>query len=69
MKLFNKIIQDAKQFITDEDIKEVMKSENSKEFDVGYYQGLLDYESKCQSIFWEYVSEKDIPEIQRRLGR
>ena len=37
------------------------------------YQGLLDYEGKCQSILWEYIPEKDIPKIQkeiaRRLGR
>ena len=64
----NKIIQDAKEFITDEDIKEVMSSENSTEFDVGYYKGLLDYESKCQSILWEYISEKDFEEIQERLN-
>ena len=38
------------------------------EFDVGYYKGLLDYESKCQSILWEYISEKDFEEIQERLN-
>ena len=51
-----------------EDIEEVMNSENSTEFDVGYYKGLLDYESKCQSILWEYISEKDFDEIQERLN-
>ena len=64
--LFN-LLQDAKALITDEDIEEVMNACNSKEFDVGYYKGLLDYESKCQSIIWEYISEKDIPEIAARL--
>ena len=63
----NNLLQDAKAIITDEDIEEVMNSDNSKEFDVGYYKGLLDYESKCQSIIWEYISEKDIPEIASRL--
>ena len=63
----NNLSQDAKALITDEDIEEVMNACNSKEFDVGYYKGLLDYESKCQSIIWEYISEKDIPKIAARL--
>ena len=31
----NNLLQDAKALITDEDIEEVMNSDNSKEFDVG----------------------------------
>jgi len=44
----NNLLQDAKAIITDEDIEEVMNSDNSKEFDVGYYKGLLDYGDKTK---------------------
>ncbi len=30
-------------------------------------QSSIYYESKCQSILWEYISEKDFEEIQERL--
>jgi len=63
----NNLLQDAKALITDEDIEEVMNSDNSKEFDVGYYKGLADYHEKAKDILWEYIFEKDIPEIAERL--
>ena len=61
------IIEDTKEFITDKDIEDVMSSENNKEFDVGYYKGLSDYHEKVKDILWEYISDKDIQEIEERL--
>ena len=55
--------------VTTENIKNEISSWLS---DLGFSvsfgnQSSMDYESKCQSILWEYISEKDFEEIQERL--
>ena len=54
-----------------ETIKRVLKSENSEEYEVGYYMGIksMKYHEKKSDILWEYISDKDIPEIQKRLEK
>lgn len=60
-------------------IKRVLKNENSEEYDVGYYMGVksvpistflsvsMKYHECAKDILWEYISDKDVPEIQKRL--
>jgi len=54
-----------------ETIKRVLKSENSEEYEVGYYMGIksMKYHEEKSDILWEYISDKDIPEIQKRLEK
>jgi len=50
-------------------IKRVLKNENSDEYDVGYYMGVqsMKYHEWAKDILWKYISDKDVPEIQKRL--
>jgi len=53
----------------DEEIKRILKTENSDEFDVGYHMGIksMKYHEEKSNVLWEYISDKDVPEIQKRL--
>ncbi len=52
-----------------ETIKRVLKSENSEEYEVGYYMGTksMKYHKEKADILWGYISDKDIPEIEKKL--
>ena len=74
----DKAIKESKKLFTDEQENEVMnQDEPDVSFDVGFYRGLLeaknylnqdDYHKKAKEILWEYISDKDIPEIEKRLS-
>jgi len=78
MNKLDKLIEESMRLFTDEQEKEVMnQDEPDVSFDVGFYRGLLeaknylnqdDYHDKAKDILWEYISDKDIPEIQERLS-
>ena len=71
-------IEESKNLFTNEQENEVMnQDEPDVSFDVGFYRGLLeaknylnqnDYHEKAKDILWEYISDKDIPEIEKRLS-
>ena len=52
-----------------ETIKRVLKSENSEEYEVGYYMEIksMKYHKEKADILWEYISEKYTSEIMKRL--
>lgn len=52
-----------------EKIIRVLKNENSDEYDVGYYMGIksMEYHKEKADILWGYISDKDIPEIEKKL--
>ena len=78
MNKLDKAIEESKKLFTDEQENEVMnQDEPDVSFDVGFYRGLLeaknylnqdDYHKKAKEILWEYISDKDIPEIEKRLS-
>ena len=71
-------IEESKNLFTNEQENEVMnQDEPDVSFDVGFYRGLLeaknylnqnDYHEKAKDILWEYISDKDLPEIEKRLS-
>ena len=78
MNKLENAIKEAKSYFTDEQEVEVMQeTDTDVSFEVGFYRGLLeaknylnqdDYHKKAKDILWEYISDKDIPEIEERLS-
>ena len=78
MNKLENAIKEAKSYFTDEQEVEVMQeTDTDVSFEVGFYRGLLeaknylnqdDYHKKAKEILWEYISDKDIPEIEERLS-
>ena len=52
-----------------ETIKRVLKSDNSDDFNVGYYMGVqsMKYHEWAKDILWEYTDKHDYEEIQKKL--
>ena len=49
------ILEEAKSHITESQIEDVMDSENSIEFDVGYYKGIFDFIKQMKETQVEYA--------------
>ena len=49
------ILDEAKSHITESQIEDVMDSENSIEFDVGYYKGIFDFIKQMKETQVEYA--------------
>ena len=49
------ILDEAKSHITESQIEDVMDSENSIEFDVGYYKGIFDFIKQMKETQGEYA--------------
>ena len=50
------ILDEAKSHITESQIEDVMDSENSIEFDVGYYKGIFDFIKQMKETQVEYAA-------------
>ena len=75
-------IEEAKSYFTDEQESRVIQDTDSDvHFEVGFYRGLLEaqsirnqddnekYLTDYAEILWEYISDKDIPEIMSRCEK